>query len=382
MLRPVKVLFVDDEPLVLEGIALHLRRSFTVRTATGATLALNLLSREPDVAVIVSDMRMPVMDGPTFLAHASTIAPDAVKLVLTGQAQLDAAIAAVNQGHLFRFLTKPCPPQTLIAAVTAAAEQHRLITAERTLLEKTLHGCMKGMTEILALANPVAFGCAMRIRSSAGELAARLGLPDRWQVEVAAMLSQVAAITLPPTVADHHYRTGRLDDRERAMVDRLPAVATHFIAEVPRLEEVRDTLAGVQTLADAAAHGRAIRPDDVPLGSRILKAAIDFDALESRGVTPARAVVMLRSGDAWYDPEVLDALETIIVDRRSDLREVPISELRPGMVVGADLKTRGGAILVPRGHELTPSSLERLVNFATTVGVAEPVKISTSPARP
>jgi response regulator RpfG family c-di-GMP phosphodiesterase len=379
MLKPtVKILCVDDEPLVLESMKLHLRRDYDVRTATSATVALELLAREPDVAVIVTDMRMPVMDGTAFLARARTVAPDAVRLVLTGQAHLDAAIAAVNQGFLFRFLTKPCPPPALLAAVSAAAEQHRLITAERTLLEQTLHGCMKGMTEILALANPVAFGHATRIRACAGELATRLGAPDRWQIELAAMLSQVAAITLPPEVADHCYRGGKLDERERAMVHRLPTVGARFVADVPRLEDVRDMLSAVQVIADLTSPPNAARLEELPLGARIVRAAIDFDALESQGVSAARAVVVLRAGPTWHDPSVLDAMEAMLVEKLAEVREVPVRELRPGMVVGADLKTRGGALLIARGHELTASSLERIHNFASTVGVAEPVKIAAT----
>ena len=151
--RP-KVLCVDDEPQVLEGLALHLRRSYDVVTATSGAAALDVLGKDGVTAVIISDMRMPAMDGAAFLSRARQLVPDATRILLTGQSSLAAAIGAVNDGHIFRFLTKPCAPPALMAAVGDGAEQHRLVRAEKVLLEQTLHGSIKAMTDILALANP------------------------------------------------------------------------------------------------------------------------------------------------------------------------------------------------------------------------------------
>src|SRR5687768_872607 len=103
------VLCVDDEPQVLAGLSVSLRRRYEILTATSGAEALAVLARRPDVAVVVSDMRMPGMDGAAFLAKAKEIAPDAVRVLLTGYSEIDAAMNAVNQGQIFRFLTKPCP---------------------------------------------------------------------------------------------------------------------------------------------------------------------------------------------------------------------------------------------------------------------------------
>jgi response regulator RpfG family c-di-GMP phosphodiesterase len=152
-----------------------------------------MLAREPAVAVIMSDMRMPGMDGATFLARARQVAPDAVRMLLTGQADVDAAAAAINEGQIFRFLTKPCPPPMLLAAFASAVEQHELITAERVLLEQTLHGSIKTLTDVLALVSPTSFGRATRIKQLVSDLAERLAIRERWQVEVAAMYRSLAA---------------------------------------------------------------------------------------------------------------------------------------------------------------------------------------------
>jgi DNA-binding NtrC family response regulator len=124
--RP-RVLCVDDEPLVLEGLRDILGRSFEVSVATSAVGGLEILRGEPDAfAIVISDMRMPVMGGADFLRTARAVAPDAVRMLLTGHADLQAAIRAVNGARLFRFLTKPCEAQELLGACVAALGQHRL----------------------------------------------------------------------------------------------------------------------------------------------------------------------------------------------------------------------------------------------------------------
>ena len=151
---PPRILCVDDERAVLDGLSLHLRRRYQVLTAQSGAEGLEILGREAGINVVVSDMRMPVMDGAAFLTRARALVPDVVRVLLTGQADLDSAIAVINEGRIFRFLTKPCPPATMMGALEAAVEQHRLITSERVLLEQTLHGSIKALTDILALANP------------------------------------------------------------------------------------------------------------------------------------------------------------------------------------------------------------------------------------
>ncbi|HYU15650.1 MAG TPA: response regulator, partial [Candidatus Acidoferrum sp.] len=129
--RRPRILCVDDEPNVLEGLSLHLRRRHEVWTATSGADALALLARDGPPEVIISDMRMPGMDGAVFLSKARQLYPETVRLLLTGQTDLMSAVSAVNQGQIFRFLSKPCPAPFMVQAVTAAVEQHRLIQAER-----------------------------------------------------------------------------------------------------------------------------------------------------------------------------------------------------------------------------------------------------------
>lgn len=133
-----KILFVDDESAVLDSLRRNLGRCYDLETAVGPEAGLRRLETAGPFAVIVSDLRMPGMDGVAFLAKARDIAPEAVPLMLTGHGDLDAAMAAVNEGRIFRFLTKPCPPDILARSLDAALAQYRLAAADRELLRVTL----------------------------------------------------------------------------------------------------------------------------------------------------------------------------------------------------------------------------------------------------
>jgi len=134
----LRILCVDDEKNVLEGLARTLRNLYEIDSATSGPEALEILKRSGHFAIVISDLRMPAMTGVDFLALARHIAPDTVRVLLTGQGDLPSAISAVNDGNIFRFLTKPCPTDSLVKSLAACAEQYKLITAERVLLEQTL----------------------------------------------------------------------------------------------------------------------------------------------------------------------------------------------------------------------------------------------------
>ena len=135
-----RILLVDDDPNVLAGYTRTLRRQLIVETAPGGDAGLAAIAERGPFAVVVSDMRMPGMDGVQFLSQVRRRAPQTVRMMLTGNADQQTAIEAVNEGHIFRFISKPCPPERLLKNLLAGCHQHRLVTAERELLEQTLQG--------------------------------------------------------------------------------------------------------------------------------------------------------------------------------------------------------------------------------------------------
>lgn len=357
--RP-RILCVDDEPQVLDGLTLHLRRRYQVHTAISGDGGLELLAAAGPFAVVLSDMRMPGMNGAEFLAEVRRRHPDATRMLLTGQADIPSTVAAVNEGRIFRFLTKPCPPDPLLEAFAAAVEQHELITAERVLLEQTLRGCIAALTDILAMTNPVAFGRATRLKAQARRLADSLETTKAWQVEVAAMLSQLGTVALPESVTERFFLGADLDPREQALVERMPEVTESLLANIPRLEEIREILRDQN--APVQKHER--RP--IPIGARILKVVADYDDLETAGLSSKLALDTMRCRHGMYDPEVLQAFSAMLDadDERREIRELPLHAVQDGMVFLEDVHTKTGALLVARGFVVTPSFLERTRHFA------------------
>jgi len=159
--RRHRILCVDDERQVLEGLSLQLSRRYEVRTALSGAEALDILKRDDGFAVLISDMRMPRMDGATFLARARVVAPNAARILLTGQTDLRAAIAAVNDAQVLKFLSKPCPPPELHAAVETAIEHHRQASGATTGLRRTLTAQIVSQDAVTGLASRTYFSAAL-----------------------------------------------------------------------------------------------------------------------------------------------------------------------------------------------------------------------------
>jgi response regulator RpfG family c-di-GMP phosphodiesterase len=372
------LLCVDDEEAVLEGLTRLLRLRYRLTTAVGGPAGLEALHSKGPFAVVMSDMRMPGMNGVQFLSRVRAEAPDAVRVMLTGETDIAVAVDAVNKGQIFRFLSKPCPPETLLAVLEAAAEQHRLITAEKVLLERTLLGSIKALVDVLALSQPAAFGRASRAKQYAVEIANRLALRKRWHIEAAALLSQLACLNLPPDTLAKLCNGEELTEADAGMVERLPAVAAQIVGAIPRLEQVRDILLYQTKQFDG--HGGpndAVAGDQIPLGARILKVVLDYDGLLTRGQSAEEALGTMAARRGWYDPRVLQAFVEVrrLAARNLQVLQVGLRELQPGMVFYEDLRTVSGTVLIPRGQEMTSALAERIGNLRDSLRVVEPVKV-------
>jgi response regulator RpfG family c-di-GMP phosphodiesterase len=353
------ILCVDDEPRVVDSLAAHLRRHFHVLTANGAHAALQMLKDGGAPAVVVSDMRMSGMDGATFLKHVKHLYPETTRILLTGDPGRDAAIAAVNQGQIFRFLTKPCPPDHLRAAIDAGVMHHRLLSAEKVLLQETLIGCIRALVDVLAITNPVAFGRATRVRSLATQLAATTGNKGFWQLEAAAMLSQIGYVSLPVELVEKSYYGERLTPEERVLVGGAPLVAKKLLGRIPRLEPVLEILAASQDGKNDAPAGL------IKVGSDILRLVLEYDSQIARGHEIGVAIQAIRAHAAQHDSKLIENLESLVGGSvgGQEVSEIELGRVRPGMIFMDDFHTHVGTLLVPKGFEVTEIFLERAQNF-------------------
>ncbi len=239
-LNAPRVLIVDDDSNILSGYQRSLRQTFEIATAQGGNVGLEIIRASAPFAVVVSDMRMPLMDGIEFLTAVKEQAPDTVRIMLTGNADLETAIEVVNKGNIFRFLTKPCPPEVLTTALKDAVRQHQLVLAERELLEKTLHGAIRVLTEILSVVDPRAFDRSQALRDLMVPLAKALKQDNAWELSLAAMLSQIGNVTIPPKVLTKLRSRLSLLASEQELLDRVPRVGRDWLARIPRLEKVAE----------------------------------------------------------------------------------------------------------------------------------------------
>jgi response regulator RpfG family c-di-GMP phosphodiesterase len=377
---PPKVLCVDDDASVLEAFRRTLRKDFSLSTAQSGEEGLQVIAREGPFAVVLSDQRMPGMGGVQFLRRVRDIAPESVRMMLTGDAEQQTAADAVNQGHIFRFLTKPIAASVLTEALYAAAEQYRLITAERVLLEDTLKASIKVLVDILSLTNPLAFNRAMRIRDLVVRMARAMALPDAWQYDMAAMLSQIGSVTVPAPLLEQYYSGKTVAPADLTMLQRIPSTSSKLIAGIPRLEKIAAMIAHQSDpsayQADPSASGKA---DPVRTGAELLKTANDYDLLLARGISPDEAVTALATKPEVYPPAVVQALRSSMETvNLSDTRSVRLEELADGMIIAEDVKTGSGMLLVSRGHQVTEALRHRLRNYQMLEKLPPTVRVVAS----
>ena len=359
-----RILCVDDETRVLDALLLTLRRDFEVHTASSGEIALNMLKKSGPYAVLCSDMRMPVMNGAALLNTAMQIYPDTTRILLTGEPGREAAVQAVNEGQIFRFLTKPCPPDRLKTALEAGVRHHQLVTAEKVLLQETLVGSIRALVDVLAITNPVAFGRASRVKRLAMELAAALGFKKFWQLEAAAMLSQIGYLSLPVELVEKLYYGERLTSEEKILAGGVPKVAPRLLGRIPRLEPVVQILASLdkpQELKD--------RQDPVGNGVRILSLVLEYDTLIAQNVPVEVALGTIKKQNDKYDAVHVGSLAELVGANAKDgeIRQMQLRMVRPGMTILDDLRSEFGLLLVPRGFEVTDSFCERMRNFGATM---------------
>ena len=378
-----KILFVDDDPNLLAAFARNLRKQFAFDAALGGPQALELLRGGAKYALIVADMRMPEMDGIEFLEQARKLAPDAVRMMLTGNADQHTAVDAVNRGEVHRFLNKPCPPEVLIPALENGLQQYRLQQAERELLEGTLTGSIKVLAEVLGMVAPDALGRGQRLRNSMARFARFLGATPEWELEVAALLSPVGYASLPARLLQRIGGGGELTHEEQAIVDRVPQIGHDLLAGIPRLASV----AKIVLYQNKAYDGSGFPHDDclegkLPLGARLLKVLGDRMALEAEGVVKQHALAAMRARTGRYDPELVTQCFQCFpyfldnaVSAHLPVRTLYVKELETDQVVVSDIVTREGLVLVGAGNRLTEMVLQRLYNYDQLGEVKQPVLV-------
>lgn len=364
-----RVLLVDDEQAILDGLRRQLRGTFDVSTALGGEAALELMASAPPFAAVLSDMRMPGTDGAALLARVRDLYPDTVRLLLTGQADMQSTIAAINDGQIYRFLTKPCPADTVVSALRDAVALYQQITAERDVLERTLRGAVQALLDALSLASPKGFTRALRVSQLVAELAETAGVPLDWELEVSGMLAQVGAVTVPTSVLEKFDSGFVLTEDEHEMMDAVPGITERLVAGIPRLEKLAVAIGQQALRYDGAGNPRnAPSGDDIPLAARFLKLAVDVDTMRSQRLPQSTILKRIGDDSGAYDPKILELWQQSHTVDSATAEAVPVAieieDLKVGMVLAEEVLNAQGVVMLGRGSTVTEALLLRLRNHA------------------
>lgn len=363
------ILCVDDEPALVEGLRRRLDPEYNVCVAYSGVEAMTRLHEERTFSVIVSDMRMPGMDGVALLKEAAVLHPRTSRILLTGQADLPSAIEAINEGRLFRFLLKPCDRDTILKAVADGVRQFELLQAERELLEQTLRQSLGTMAEALSLVVPEAAQPFLKVRAMARYLCRKLCIDDAWEVEIACMFSHIATLTLRDEVlGDLVHKNDHNPDTLRPL-SHGNVVAQRLTAQIPRLGTVRDLLRGA---------GRLDRSKSEQFNLAVwtvnVCAAYGRCLVAGMGASNALAYVQSKATDVPVRlKEELGNLSQPV--QTSNDRSVMFQDLRPGMTLVNAVYMTDGVLLVAADCEVTNPLIEQLRPFATSKRLSEPMVI-------
>jgi CheY-like chemotaxis protein len=368
-----RVLFVDDDQMLLSSMERCLGLKLKLDTALSGPEALDRM-RSTTYSVVVSDMRMPGMDGVQFIDKARQVAKHTVYMMLTGNQDVQTAIRAVNEGQVFRFLTKPCRPEEIAAAIAQAQHQYDLEASERELLNKTFVGALGVFADVVETLQPRLVGRSGKTEQIFDDLRGRCQLPARWEYKVAAKVmllgfamqtQQQSGVNVSPTQAN-------------MQLNRACTTAARIVQRIPRLDPVAEIIRCVPTTDGALVYAKTDDPSDVILnGAALLRVAHMIEAMVDSGVECPIAMEAIRK----TLPCLNDKLATAARDAYPNDIEVEgvpvdIDNLQPGLVLFEDLTGPWGATLLRSGRELSLTHIVKLKEEKASRSKLEPVVVT------
>ncbi len=400
--NPIHLLLVDDEPAVLRSLrALFRGADFEVHTADNGAQALQLLDEQP-VDVVISDMRMPNMDGGQLLGEVKRRHPDLPCIVLSGYAEPDKIIGVLNDAHIFAYVNKPWDNTDLRMKVVAAAEQLRLkrLTErqrqELLQLNRDLEKKVEERTAMLRKAKDrlqltlldldnsyqsvvgmLAYVAEQRLPDSrdhgrkvarlAVRLARGLQMPKQQvrDIETAALLHDIGLLVIEDEVLTIPEQ--RLTREQRERFRRHPLLGATTLAGIPAMKSAAELIRHHHEAYDGSGYPDALVGDAIPLGARIIALADSFQSrLDQDGDSdPAALLNRLKSESGRrFDPRLLALLEqlqevagsTNAVER--EVRTIRSDDLQPGMVLYEKLTSKDGMLLLNAGQTLTRAAID------------------------
>ncbi len=377
----IRIMIVDDDPMILAGANRLLYKYFKIFTFEDPMKALKSLETDGPFAVVVSDMHMPGIDGISFLSKVKERSPDTVRMMLTGDSDLQTAVDAVNEGHIFRFMTKPCDGKTLANSILVGIQQHQLITGEKELLEKTLKGSIQVMMDVMGMTNPLAFNKTRRVQHIVVHMAAFFHLEEQWKYELAAMLSLLGSVIVPVPVLEKYLAGRELTQEEAEIIRSFPKTGQALLNSIPRMGSVAEIIGNQLKIINPPYMNTISGKDPVETGVLLLKMAFEFDSYLTGGVAKPEAIrrFISNNNDAAVFAECLMRLELAGGDDINlNTTFIDIVDLKDGMVLAENIYSQSGMLVVGEHCIVNATIRLRLLNFSRQGIIPHRVKIITT----
>jgi len=379
------ILFVDDESAVLDGIRRLIRNDEVCLFATSGAQALEMLGADASIAVVVTDMRMPGMDGVALLSEVRRRWPDTVRIMLTGNVDQNTAVEAVNQGQIFSFLNKPVNHDVLRSSLGQATRLYRAIRGEKDLLERTLGGAVRTLVEVLSHGFPRIFSRSLELRDLARQYGRSLG-GSAWKLDMAAMLGQIGWTTVPPDLFERGLTGAALTEAERSLVRQVPVIGARLIGHIPRLEPVAEIIRCLQRNFDGGGYPRDdLAGQRLPIEARILRLLTDASCAAAGGPITLSILAKLRSHAGVHDPALIDIMARLCAPGAvTEASEAPLASVAVtnpaffgvGDRLEEDLCFGDGTLALTAGTTLGRLQVEKLGNLGRLRPFRLPVQVS------
>lgn len=403
------ILLVDDEENILNALNRTLRKEgYRILTATSGRTGVSIVEKER-IALVLSDHRMPEMDGVEFLSEVKKRSPDTVRMMLTGYADMQAVLAAINRGEVYRFTTKPWNDEELRLILRDGIRQYEMIqqlwdlqeltqrqnlmlkdlntslerkVSERTEevgrlyadLERNFFDFVRVFTGLLELKSPYLGGRSKRVAALARRLAERMALPsdEVLNIEIASLLQDIGTLGFPDKILKK--RESDLDTVEKALIQQHPILGQSALIHIEKLKPACLLIRHHHERYDGLGFPDNLRGEKIPTGSRVIAIAGFFDELvnpleveERYSVNRALDVLETERGRK-FDPGLVTRFIDLLQEERhegieADVIEIDISELKEGMVLASDIRTKRGLLLIAKGEKVQPAHIEKIGKF-------------------
>jgi len=409
------ILFVDDEVHILSSLKRAFRKEgYNILTTDNGEEALEFF-KDNNISLIISDQRMPVMSGVELLSRAKKISPETIRIMLTGYADIKAAVAAINKGEVYRFIGKPWNDDDIKMIVRHALQQIEMkrenerlkaltekqngelkvlnSSLEQKVRERTkeielkntelaklykelktsFFETIKVMVGLMELLNPPLGGHSKRVAAMSKKIAKMMGLGSNEisLVEVAGLLHDVGLMGLPANIIKHGMKTS--NEREKKIYNQHPEMGYATLNLIKELKQVAVLVKSHHERFDGKGFPGGLASEEIPLGARIIAVADTYDEItyskeyfsERSGRQKALEHIKVFKGHK-FDPVIVNYFYKYLEDAKElagDELVVRLNELAVGMLLSRDIFTKSGKLLLTRNTTLEAVHIERIGSF-------------------